>query len=191
MNENEARSLQEWYGLIPAEEPPAAARPDRKRRTRRIAGVLFLALAALGAAALLIFGGSLLHREPREPQSMEEFFDGYYDTAENAAWSADMPTAQYGLGVEVPAVPVGDEMLTLGELYEKMRQERRRDNDRDRRLGRSLGQRYHLHGGRLHPHEHARARRGEERRRHALGRQGVRGSARRRGQRDGHSRAQD
>ena len=119
MNENEARSLQEWYGLIPETEPRIAAMQDRYLRTRRIAGVLFLAIAALGAAALLIFGGSLLHREPREPQSMEEFFDGYYDTAENAAWSADMPTAQYGLGVEVPAVPVGDEVLTLGELYGK------------------------------------------------------------------------
>ena len=105
MNEEREKKLAEWYGTgpfaRPEAEPPACAQsvPPRSRHLGwKITGLCVLAVFVIAATALLFSSGvnallpMLSEKLPPEGgQSMEEFFEEYFDESRSAAWTNSMP----------------------------------------------------------------------------------------------------
>ena len=134
MNEEREKKLAEWYGTgpfaRPEAEPPACAQsvPPRSRHLGwKITGLCVLAVFVIAATALLFSSGvnallpMLSEKLPPEGgQSMEEFFEEYFDESQSAAWTNSMPRAETGTGVELALTPRPAEgALELAEVYER------------------------------------------------------------------------
>ena len=101
----------------------------RKRRPHTAAiagGICCLAVVVIAATALLFSqngspGKAAGTDAPREPGSMEEFFENYYEGSETSTWFSDMPLADTGTGVTLTLTPrpEGREPMSLSEVYDR------------------------------------------------------------------------
>ncbi len=128
MSSNDWYSPEEWYAPNESSPEPIKKKKRRGFTPARIGGIITLVIVLIAGSSLIFasarddlpkdsFDPGQFSEPGKMPDSMEDFFESYYDSITTTVMELDIPQAKLPIDFDLELESAADSQLSLTELY--------------------------------------------------------------------------